>query len=67
MSVSWLIDFHASSTNDTLRLHDMREREKRQNESERHTLTQVYAFMKNGDQIGRVACVALRRDTVHRF
>jgi hypothetical protein len=30
-------------------------------------LTQVYAFMKNGDQIGRVACVALRRDTVHRF
>jgi hypothetical protein len=34
MSVSWLIDFHVSSTNDTLRLHDerMREREREVNE-----------------------------------
>jgi hypothetical protein len=28
MSMSWLIDLHVSSTNDTLRLHDEEEREK---------------------------------------
>lgn len=68
MSMSWLIGLHVSSTNDTLRLHDERAREG-EDERKRHTLTQVYAFTTNGDQIGPFALCALGcvGDTVHRL
>jgi hypothetical protein len=49
MSVSWLIDL--CSRVQTIRYVFMM-RETQKTEKERNTLTQVYAFMKNGDHTG---------------